>query len=84
MNNIQASKTRNKFISVLTRQGVRFKPPMPVVMLVEEDSLDSKIDLRLKKKFTLLLWDMEDMYDTSKGPRQYLGMINTIELDDFI
>jgi len=27
---------------------------------------------------------MEDMYGTSKGPRQYLGMVNTIELDDFI
>jgi hypothetical protein len=27
---------------------------------------------------------MEGMYGTSKGPHQYLGMIGTIELDDFI
>jgi len=53
-------------------------------MLVEADSLDSKVDLPLKIVFTPLLWDMEDMYGTFKGPRQYLGMVNTIELDDFI
>jgi len=57
---------------------------MPPIMLLEDDSLDSKIDLPLKIVFTSLLWDIEDMYDTSKGPRQYLGVVNTIELDDFI
>jgi len=30
------------------------------------------------------VWDMEDMYGASKGPHQFLGVIDTIELDDFI
>jgi hypothetical protein len=53
-------------------------------MLEEEDSLDLEVDLPLKIGFTMLLWDMEDMCGTSKGPCQYLGVVNTIELDDFI
>jgi len=84
MNNIQVFETRNKFINVPTRWGVKFKPPMALVMFVEADSLDSKAYLPLKIVFTPLLWDMEDMYGTSKGPRQYLGMVNIIEFDDFI
>jgi hypothetical protein len=31
-----------------------------------------------------LLWDMEEMYGTTKGPHQYSGAVGTIELDDFI
>jgi hypothetical protein len=27
---------------------------------------------------------MEDMYGASKGPCQFWGVVNTIELDDFI
>jgi hypothetical protein len=27
---------------------------------------------------------MEEMYGTTKGPRQYSRVISTIELDDFI
>jgi hypothetical protein len=27
---------------------------------------------------------MEDIYGTTKRPHQYLGVIGTIELDDFI
>jgi len=53
-------------------------------MLVEENSLDLEVDLPLKIVFAPLLWDMENMYGTSKGPRQYLGMVNTIKLDDYI
>jgi hypothetical protein len=31
-----------------------------------------------------LLWDMEEMYGTTKGLNQYSGVVSTIELDDFI
>jgi hypothetical protein len=31
-----------------------------------------------------LVWDMEDMYGTSKGPHQFLKVVGTIKLDDFI
>jgi hypothetical protein len=30
------------------------------------------------------VWDMEDLYGTSKGPCRFLGAVNNIELDDFI
>jgi hypothetical protein len=33
---------------------------------------------------TPLLWDMEDIYGTTKGHQQYLGVVGTIELNDFI
>jgi hypothetical protein len=68
MENIQVSKTRIKFISGFIRQEVMFKPSMPLVVLVEEDCSDLEIDLPLYIVFALLLWDMEDMYGSSKGP----------------
>jgi hypothetical protein len=57
---------------------------MPPIMLMEEESLNLKVDLFLQKKFAILLWDMEDMYGTSKGCRWYSRTISTIKLDDFI
>jgi len=84
MDNIQASKTRSTFISGFTRWGVRFKSPTPPIISMEKDSSNSKVDLPLQPIFALLLRNMEDIYGTFKGPCQYLGMISTIELDDFI
>jgi hypothetical protein len=48
---------------------MRFIPPTPHVMLMEEDFSNLKVDLPFKIIFTPLLWDIEDMYGTSKGPR---------------
>jgi hypothetical protein len=30
------------------------------------------------------VWDMEDMYGASKGPRRFSKVVNTIKMDDFI
>lgn len=49
-----------------------------------EDSSNSKVDLPSHLVFPSLLWDMEDIYGTSQGPYQYLKVVGTIELDDFI
>jgi hypothetical protein len=57
---------------------------MPLVVLVEEDFSNLEINFPLYIVFASLLWDMEDMYGTSKGPRRYLKAVGTIELDDFI
>jgi hypothetical protein len=31
-----------------------------------------------------LLWDMDEMYGATKGPRMLSGAVGTIDLDDFI
>ncbi len=69
MDNILASEIRNKFINGFTRQRMRFKPFMPPIFLVEGNFSYSKVDLPLHLVYALVLWDMEDMSGTSKGPQ---------------
>jgi hypothetical protein len=47
---------------------MRFIPPMPPIVLMDEDFSNLEVDLPLKTIFTPLLWDMEDMHGALKGP----------------
>jgi hypothetical protein len=71
------------FIKGFTRWGVRFQTPTPPILSHEGDSLDSKAELP-SIVLVPFVWDMEDMYGASKGPHQFLGAVDIIELDDFI
>ncbi len=48
------------------------------------NSLDSEINFSQRFVTPPLLWDMEEMYGTTKGPYRYSRVIGTIELDNFI
>jgi len=80
----QDSRDRDIVTNGFTRRRVQFKPPTPPSSSSKGDSLDSEIDFSPSFVTPPLLWDMEDMYGANKGPHRYLGVIGTIELDDFI
>ena len=72
-----------------TRSGVQFRPT--TLLVVSGGDSDSDFD----EESTVgtpshppivapLLWDMEEVYGATKGPRRYSGAVNTIDLDDFI
>jgi hypothetical protein len=73
----------NKFAEGFIRWGIWFRPPTPHTLSFEGNSSYSKVKLPLVKSVPFV-WDMEDMYGASKRPHQFLGAIDTIELDDFI
>jgi hypothetical protein len=56
-----------RFINGFTKQGVRFKPPTPFALSFEVDSLGSKTNLMPHLVFATLIWNVEDVHDTSKG-----------------
>jgi uncharacterized protein YfdQ (DUF2303 family) len=64
-------------------QGVCFKPPTPPIVSHEGKFSNYKVELSsiMSSPF---VWDMEDMYGTSKRPFRFLGAVDTIKLDDFI
>jgi hypothetical protein len=62
---------------------MRFRPPTLFTLASREDYLNSQVELP-SVLFVPLVWDMEDMYGTSKMPCQFLGVVGAIELDDFI
>jgi hypothetical protein len=51
---------------------------------LRRESSYPEIDFSLRFVTTPLLWDMEEMYGATNWPWQYLGVVGTIELDDFI
>jgi len=65
-------------------KGVQFKPPTPPTSSFRGDFSNYETNISPRFVTPPLLWDMEEMYGTTKGPRQYLGVVGTIELDDFI
>jgi hypothetical protein len=71
-------------INGYTKQGVQFRPPTPPSSSFGGNSLDFKTNFSPKLVILPLLWDMEDMYGATKRPYQYLGVVGTIELNDFI
>jgi hypothetical protein len=62
---------------------VRFQPITPPTLSLEGDSSNFEIKIPLVGSIPLV-WDMEDMYGTSKGPHQFSKAVGTIKLDDFI
>ncbi len=60
-----------------------FRPPTPPTLSLEGDSSNSKAKLPLAVSISFM-WDIEDMYDASKGLCQFSGVIGTTKLDDFI
>jgi len=71
------------FIGGFIREGVQFRPSTPLTLSHGGDSLYSKAQLP-SIVLVALVWDMEDMYGASKRPNQFLGVVGTIKLDDFI
>jgi hypothetical protein len=76
--------SRDKDTSGFTSQGVWFRPPTPPSSSSGEDFSKFKIDISPRFITPPLLWDIEEMYGATKGPCQYLKVVGTIELDDFI
>jgi hypothetical protein len=58
----------NRIIRGFIRPGVQFQPPTPLTLSPKEDSLDFEVELP-SIMLVPLVWDMEDMYGASKGPR---------------
>jgi hypothetical protein len=77
----QDSRDMETIISGFTKRGVQFKPP---TSSFKGDSSNSKTNISPRFVTPPLLWDMEEMYGATKGPRQYSKAVGTIELDDFI
>jgi hypothetical protein len=75
--------SEDRFVGGFTRRRVRFRPPTLFTLAYGVDSLNCQVELRSIMSVPLV-WDMEDMYGASKRPRQVLGVVNTIKLDDFI
>lgn len=73
----------NRITRGSTKQGVPFQPPTPLTWSPEGDSLDFEAELP-SIMLVPLVWDMEDMYGASKGPRRFSRVVDTIKLDDFI
>jgi hypothetical protein len=71
-------------INGFIKQGVQFRPPTPPSSSFGGNSLNFKTNFSPKFVIPPLLWDMEDMYGTTKRPCRYLGVVGTIELNDFI
>ncbi len=80
----QDLRDKDTITSGFTRQGVRFRPPTPLSSSSKGDSLDSEIFFSPKVVTPPLLWDMEEMHETTKRPCRYSRTVGTIELDDFI
>jgi hypothetical protein len=57
---------------------VQFRPPTPPAFSYQENSPYLEIDLPSHLVFTLLLWDIEDIYGAFKELYQYLGELGTI------
>lgn len=78
--------TKNKVIITngFAMHGAWFKPPTTPSSSSMEKFLNFEIGFHVSFVTPPLLWDMEDMYGTTKGPHWYLGAIGTIKLDDFI
>jgi hypothetical protein len=75
--------SKNRFARGFTKRGVQFRPPTPPTLTSEEDYSISEAELSLIV-FVPLVWDMEDVYSTSKGPHWFSKVVGTIELNDFI
>ena len=70
-----------------TRSGLRYRPLLPSLSVEEsEESVGDteSVVSRVSHISPPLLWDMDEMYGASKGPRRFSGALGTIELDDFI
>jgi len=67
----QDSKDRDNVINGFTRRGVRIKPPTPPSSSYGGDSLNFETKFSPRFVTPLLLWDMEEMYGTTKGPWWY-------------
>jgi hypothetical protein len=79
----QDLNSEDRFVGGFIRRGVRFRPPTLFTLAYRKPFLNSQAKLPLIVSIPLV-WDMEDMYGTSKKPCQVLGVVGTIELDDFI
>jgi hypothetical protein len=75
--------SKGRFAKRFIRQGVCFQPPTPLTLSLEGDSLNYEVELPVLV-LVPFVWDMEDMYGASKRPCQFLGVVDTIKLDDFI
>jgi hypothetical protein len=64
-------------------RGCNFRPPPPPPSS-KGDFLHCEIDFFPRFIIPPLLWDVEEMYGTTKWPYQFLGVVGTIEIDDFI
>jgi hypothetical protein len=56
---------------------------MPLTSL-DGESFDSNFHTILNPIITPLLWDMEEVYDSTKGSHWYFGVVGTIELQYFV
>jgi len=56
-----------RFVKGFIRQGVQFQPPMPFTLSPKGNSSYSKVELP-PIMLVPFVWDMEDVYGTSKGP----------------
>jgi hypothetical protein len=72
--------SKAKFAKRFTKQWVQFWPPTPPTLSLEGD-FEAKLPLIM---WVPLVWDMEDMFGTSKEPHRILKVVGTIKLDDFI
>ncbi len=70
----------------VTRSGLRCQLPSPTSLVVEEDEVivDNKFSILLSRIAAPLVWYMDRGSGAMKGPRRYLGVVGTIELEDFI
>ncbi len=80
----QDSKDKDTVTNGFTKRGVRFRLPTPPSSSFGGDFSGFEIDISPSFITPPLLWDMEEIYGTTKGPRQYSRVVGTIELDDFI
>ncbi len=70
----------------VTRSGLRYWLPSPTSLVVEEDEVivDNKSSILPSSIMAPFIWDMDEGFGAMKGPQRYLGVVGTIELEDFI
>jgi hypothetical protein len=70
----------------VTCSGLRYRLPSPTSSVVEEDEviMDKKSSILSFSIAAPLIWDMDRGFGAMKGPQYYSGVVNTIELEDFI
>jgi hypothetical protein len=56
-----------RFINRFTKHAVKFKAPTRFALSFEGDSLGSKTNLMPHLVLATLIWNVEDVHDTSKG-----------------
>jgi hypothetical protein len=70
----------------VTRSGLKYRLPSSTSSIVEEDEVivNNKSSILPFSIAAPLIWDMDGGSGAMKGTRRYLGVVSTIELEDFI